>query len=268
MSPPLSNDQLERYARHIVLRDVGGKGQHQLLQSKVLVIGAGGLGSPLILYLAAAGVGTIGVVDDDHVSLSNLQRQILHDHNTIGTPKTSSAATRIANLNPDVNLITHTIRLNAHNAHDLISTYDLVADGSDNFPTRYLVNDACYFAKRPLVSAAVGSFEGQLTTFRAYETYTDGTPKPNYRCLYPDASTLSATCSETGILGAVTGVMGSLQALEIIKEILNIGESLVGRLLLYEALTATTRLVRYRHDPANPLTGLHRSIHDLSVHQN
>src|SRR5215475_13385313 len=213
----LEDEQLERYARHIVLREVGGAGQAKLLAARVLVVGAGGLGSPLILYLAAAGVGTIGVVDFDRVSLSNLQRQIAHRTVDVGRLKTDSAKDAALAINPGVHIEAHAERLNAQNAARLIGNYDLVADGSDNFATRFLINDACYFAGKTLVSAAVTEFDGQLATYKARA----GTPQlyPCYRCIFPEAPPRNTVpnCSETGILGAVSGVMGTLQALEVMK---------------------------------------------------
>jgi len=257
----LSDDQLDRYARHIVLREVGGIGQKKLLQSKVLVIGAGGLGSPLILYLAAAGVGTIGVVDDDVVDLSNLQRQVAHGMADIGTPKVESAVRTVAEINPDVTLVPHTERLNARNVERLFAGYDLVADGSDNFDTRFLINDACYFLKKPLVSAAMLQFEGQLSTYKAFE---DG-DHPCYRCIFPapPPADVSRTCGEAGVLGALAGAMGSLQAVEILKELLGIGESMSGSLLIYDALYTEFRKVKVRPDPACALCGDTPSIHKI-----
>jgi len=259
----LTDDQLLRYARHIILREVGGAGQAKLLGARVLVVGAGGLGSPLILYLAAAGVGTIGVVDFDTVSLSNLQRQIAHGTADIGRPKTESAREAVNRLTPDVSLIAHTERLEARNALDLISSYDVIADGSDNFATRFLIADACYLAQRPLVSAAVTQFDGQLATFRAY----DGDASC-YRCLFPAPPPPDAVpnCSEAGILGAAAGVMGTLQALEVMKEILGIGESLAGRLVIYDALATSFRKVKVPRDPECALCGANPSITDLSGH--
>ncbi len=252
-----SDEELERYARHILLHDVGGPGQQKLKRARVLVIGAGGLGSPVIMYLAAAGVGTIGVVDDDVVSLSNLQRQIAHTTERIDMPKVDSAAMTVKALNPNVELVPHAYRLNAENAHDLISAYDIVADGCDNFSTRFAVSDACYFAGRTLVSAAVGQFDGQISTFKPHQTKPDGTPYPTYRCLLPEAPPPGAvpTCEEAGILGALTGIVGSIQALEVIKEILDIGESLAGKLMLYDALAARFQTFNLPWDANNPLTG-------------
>jgi adenylyltransferase/sulfurtransferase len=262
----LSDDELERYARHIVLREVGGIGQAKLKAARVLVIGAGGLGSPVILYLAAAGVGTIGVVDDDTVSLSNLQRQIAHRTADIGRPKTSSANDAIHAINPGVTVEMHAMRIDASNAFDLVSRYDIVADGSDNFATRFLVNDASYFARRTLVSAAVTEFDGQLATFKAFDRTGN---YPCYRCIFPEpppAGTVPS-CSETGVLGAAAGVMGTLQALEVLKEIAAIGESMAGRLLVYDALTTNFRRLAVKPDPACALCGPSPTITDLSAHR-
>ena len=263
----LSDDQLERYARHIVLREVGGVGQQKLLSARVLVVGAGGLGSPLILYLAAAGVGTIGIVDFDRVSLSNLQRQIAHRTADIGRPKVDSASEAARAINPGVKLISHSERLTADNALKIMANYDVVADGSDNFATRFLINDACFFARKTLVSAAVTEFDGQLATYRAWAR--EGTQRyPCYRCLFPEAPPPEAApnCSETGILGAVAGVLGTLQALEVMKEIIGLGDSLAGRLVIYDALAAQFRNVRVHPDPACNLCGEAPKIRDLSVH--
>ena len=264
----LSPEELERYARHIVLREVGGPGQAALKRARVLVIGAGGLGAPVLLYLAAAGVGTLGVVDDDIVSLSNLQRQVIHGTPDVGAPKVETAAATIRRLNPHVAVELHPVRLTAANALDLIGGYDLVADGSDNFATRYLVSDACFFAKKPLVTAAVGTFDGTLTTIRAHERSADGTPNPTYRCLFPEPpppGTVPA-CAEAGILGAVAGVLGALMALEVMREIVGFGEGLVGRLVMLDARSMRFETLRYRWDPANALSGEHPTIRDLSLH--
>ena len=264
----LSADELERYARHIVLPEVGGPGQAALGRARVLVIGAGGLGAPMLLYLAAAGVGTLGVVDDDAVSLSNLQRQVIHSTPDVGMPKVESAAAVIRRLNPHVAVELHPVRLAAHNALDLIGRYDFVADGSDNFATRYLVSDACYFAKKPLVTAALGPFDGTLTTIRAHERGADGRPNPTYRCLFPEPpppGTVPA-CAEAGILGALAGVIGSLAALEVIREIVGFGEGLLGRLVMLDARAMRFETLSYAWDPKNPLSGEHPSIEDLSVH--
>ncbi|HUD89043.1 MAG TPA: molybdopterin-synthase adenylyltransferase MoeB [Xanthobacteraceae bacterium] len=264
----LSADELERYARHIVLREVGGPGQAALGRARVLVIGAGGLGAPALLYLAAAGVGTLGVIDDDTVTLSNLQRQVIHATPDLGMPKVDSAAAVIGKLNPHVAVATHGVRLTAQNALDLIGRYDIVADGSDNFATRYLVSDACYFAKKPLVTAALGTFDGTLTTIRAHERGADGKPNPTYRCLFPEPPPPGTVppCAEAGILGALAGVVGSMAALEVIREIVGFGEGLVGRLVMLDARAMRFETLRYAWDPANPLTGEHPTIHDLSVH--
>jgi molybdopterin-synthase adenylyltransferase len=264
----LSPDELERYARHIVLREVGGPGQAALKRARVLVIGAGGLGAPALLYLAAAGVGTLGVIDDDTVALSNLQRQVIHGTPEIGEPKTASAAAAIRRLNPHVAVETHATRLVAANALDLVGSYDIVADGSDNFATRYLVSDACFFAKKPLVTAAVGMFDGTLTTLRAHERRADGTPNPTYRCLFPEPPPPGSVpaCAEAGILGALTGVLGSLIALEVIREIVGFGEGLTGRLVMLDARSMRFETLQYAWDPSNPLSGERPTIGDLSIH--
>jgi len=268
----LNSDELERYARHIVLREVGGPGQAALKRARVLVIGAGGLGAPVLLYLAAAGVGTLGIIDDDTVALSNLQRQVIHGTPEIGDAKVASAAAAIARLNPHVGVETHGVRLDADNALALIGQYDLVADGSDNFATRYLVSDACYFARRPLVTAAVGTFDGTLTTIRAHERDArapGGALNPSYRCLFPEPPPAGSVpaCAEAGILGALTGVLGSLMALEVIREIVGFGEGLVGRLLMVDARSMRFETLSYSWDPANPLSGEHPTIRDLSMHK-
>ena len=252
-----SEDQIRRYARHILLDAIGGEGQARLLHARVLVVGAGGLGSPLLLYLAAAGVGTIGVVDDDAVDLSNLQRQIVHTTQSIGTAKVESAKRTLAAINPEVRLIPHPFRLTVDNALDLIADYDVVADGSDNFSTRFLVNDACYFTGRPLVSGAVLRFDGQVATFKAHAATENGGHGPCYRCLFREPPPPGAvpTCAEAGVLGAWCGTIGSLQATEVIKEILGIGEGLSGWLLVCDALSAEFRKIRVRRDPACPLCG-------------
>jgi molybdopterin/thiamine biosynthesis adenylyltransferase len=264
----LNSDELERYARHIVLREVGGPGQAALKRARVLVIGAGGLGAPVLLYLAAAGVGTLGIIDDDTVALSNLQRQVIHGTPEIGDRKVESAAAAIRRLNPHVAVETHAVRLVADNALALLEQYDLVADGSDNFTTRYLVSDACYLARRPLVTAAVGSFDGTLTTIRAHERAAAGAPNPTYRCLFPEPPPAGSVpaCAEAGILGALTGVLGSMMALEVIREIVGFGEGLVGRLLMVDARSMRFETLAYSWDPANPLSGEHPTIRDLSIH--
>lgn len=261
-SMDFTDEQIERYARHLVLKEVGGVGQQRLLRSRVLVVGAGGLGSPLLLYLAAAGVGTLGIIDDDAVALSNLQRQVAHTTSRLGVMKTKSAAEAVAAINPDVRIVEHPLRLDADNALELIAGYDLVADGSDNFATRFLVNDACYFAKKPLVTAAIQRFDGQLATFRAYEAGE----LPCYRCVFgsPPPEEFDQSCSRDGVLGALAGAMGSLQAVEVLKELLGIGQSLAGALLIYDALDATFRRIRVRRDPACVLCGAHPTIRKLS----
>lgn len=258
-----TEDQIHRYARHILLQDVGGIGQEKLLKSKVLVVGAGGLGSPLILYLAAAGVGTIGVVDDDEVDLSNLQRQIAHTTARIGAAKTASARRAVAEINPDVTVVEHRVRLGVDNAAALIGGYDVIADGSDNFATRFLVNDACFFAKKTLVSAAVLRFDGQLATFKPHAG------GPCYRCIYPAPPPPGQipSCDEAGVLGAVAGVLGTLQATEVLKELLGIGESMAGRMLIYDALSTAMRQVRVNPDPECPLCSPKATIKDLLIHR-
>jgi adenylyltransferase/sulfurtransferase len=263
----LTSDELERYARHIVLREVGGPGQAALKNARVLVVGAGGLGAPVLLYLAAAGVGTLGVVDDDAVSLSNLQRQVIHATPDVGMAKVESAAAAIHRLNPHVTVQAHAMRLAAGNAMRLIDGYDVIADGSDNFATRYLVGDACFFARKPLVTAALGTFDGTLTTIRAHERAADGTPNPTYRCLFPEPPPPGTvpTCAEAGILGALAGVLGSMMALEVIREIVGFGEGLVGRLLMVDARSMRFETLNYGWDRSNPLSGDHPTITDLSV---
>ncbi len=257
-----SEEQIQRYARHILLQEVGGEGQARLLGSKVLVVGAGGLGSPLLLYLAAAGVGTIGIVDDDRVDLSNLQRQIVHTTASIGRPKVESARETVAAINPETRVIAHNQRLTVDNALDLVADYDLVADGSDNFPTRFLINDACFFARRPLVSAAILRFDGQISTFKAFES------GPCYRCLFREAPPEGQipTCAEAGVLGALCGMVGSMQTTEVLKELMGIGDSLSGWLMVCDALTTTFRKIKFNPDPECPLCGDHPSITDLSGH--
>lgn len=253
----LTDNQLDRYARHIILKEVGGEGQKSLLKAKVLVIGAGGLGSPLILYLAAAGVGTLGVVDDDEVSLSNLQRQVLYGSNDVGASKTATTKEAINKLNPDVNLICHNTRINAENAERLVADYDLVADGCDNFETRLVVSDACVAMKKTYVSGAISQFEGQLATFNPHLKDSAGAPLPCYRCFVPHnpGDGMDTSCAHQGVLGAIAGVVGTLQAVEVIKEILSLGESLKGKLMLYDALSAETRLLKLPKDQDCPCCG-------------
>jgi molybdopterin-synthase adenylyltransferase len=263
----LSSAEVERYARHIVIPEVGGPGQQKLKAARVLVIGAGGLGAPALYYLAAAGIGTLGVVDNDVVSLSNLQRQIIHTSSRVGMEKTASAAETIRALNPYVEVVTHALRLTADNALEIVGQYDIVADGCDNFPTRFLVSDACYFAKKTLVSAAVGQFDGQISTFKPHLAAADGTPFPTYRCLMGEIPPrgLFPACEEAGILGALPGVVGSMQAMEVIKEVLGQGESLAGRLLMYDALSTRFYETRLVWNPDNPLTGTAPSITRLEA---
>tara|TARA_R110002126_G_scaffold281712_1_gene429729 strand:- start:95968 stop:96735 length:768 start_codon:yes stop_codon:yes gene_type:complete len=243
----LSQPELERYARHIILAEIGGPGQQKLKRARVLVIGAGGLGSPVLQYLAAAGVGTLGVVDDDIVSLSNLHRQLIHDTQSVGVPKTDSASVSLARINPHVNVVTHHDRLEADNAEALVAQYDMVVDGCDNISTRYLLADACSALKKPLVSAAVGRFDGSVTVLKPYENDSQGRPNPSYRDLFPapPPDGLLPSCAEAGIVGALTGVIGTLQAMEAIKLIAGIGEPLIGRLLLYDALAARFETIKY-----------------------
>ncbi|MEO1264455.1 MAG: molybdopterin-synthase adenylyltransferase MoeB [Pseudomonadota bacterium] len=265
----LTDSEIARYQRHLVLREVGGAGQQRLKDARVLLIGAGGLGSPLAMYLAAAGVGTLGIVDDDVVSLSNLQRQVLHTTARVGEPKVQSAAAMVGALNPHVDVEAHATRIDAHNALDLIGRYDIVADGSDNFATRYLVSDACHLARRPLVFAAVGPFDGYVSTFKPFKRDAGGKPLPTYRCLFPSAPSAETTfnCAEVGVLGSIVGVVGTLQATEVIKEILGIGDSLAGRLLIYDALSTRFQTMTVPWDPANPLSGDAPTITDLSHHE-
>ena len=253
----LTPAEIERYARHIVLHGVGGPGQQKLKAARVLVVGAGGLGSPLLQYLAAAGVGTLGILDDDVVSLSNLQRQVLHGTADVGRRKIDSASDALARLNPHVGIEAIPSRLGAHNARDLVRAWDLVADGSDNFATRYAVSDACFHEDKPLVTAAVGAFDASLTTLRPFERGADGTPNPTYRCLFPAPPPDDAvpTCSEAGVLGALTGMLGAMMALEVIREIVGFGEGLVGRLLLIDTMALRFETLRYGWDPDNPLSG-------------
>ncbi len=253
----LSSEEIERYARHIVLRGVGGPGQQKLKKARVLVIGAGGLGAPLLQYLAAAGVGELGIVDDDVVSLSNLQRQVIHGTPDIGAKKVSSATEAIFRLNPHVRITGHDIRLTPENARSLVAGYDVVADGSDNFDTRYAASDACFYERKPLVTGAVGSFDASLTTLRPFETNARGQPNPTYRCLFPASppSGTIPTCSEAGVMGALTGVLGAMMALEVIRAICGFGEPLVGRLLLLDAMGMRFETIAYDWDASNPLNG-------------
>jgi adenylyltransferase/sulfurtransferase len=260
----LTDTEIERYARHLILDEVGEAGQEKLLAARVLVIGAGGLGSPLLLYLAAAGVGTLGIVDDDIVDLSNLQRQVIHGEDWVGRPKVASAVAALARINPTTRVRPHQARLTAANAADLIAGYDLVADGSDNFATRFLLTDACHLFGKTLVSAALLRFDAQLSTFKSHL----GPPHPCYRCIFPEPPPpgLVPRCEEAGILGALAGTAGTLQATEVLKELLGLGESLSGNLLIYDALATEFRKIRVSRDPACPLCGAQATIHDLSAH--
>jgi molybdopterin/thiamine biosynthesis adenylyltransferase len=257
----LSSEEVERYARQIVLRGVGGPGQNKLKAARVLVVGAGGLGSPALLYLAGAGVGTLGIVDDDIVALSNLHRQVIHGTGEVGRLKTESAVDAIRRINPHVAIEPIAQRLDAANARAIVRRFDIALDGSDNFATRYALSDACYFERRPLVSAALGEFDGTLTTLKPYEKGSDGTPNPTYRCLFPDPPEPGTipTCAEAGVLGALGGVLGSLMALEAIREIVGgFGEGdagLVGRLLMVDARAMRFETLRYGWDETNPLSG-------------
>ncbi|MCF4165466.1 molybdopterin-synthase adenylyltransferase MoeB [Zavarzinia compransoris] len=252
----LTDEQLDRYARHIILREVGGAGQARLLASRVLIVGAGGLGAPAAVYLAAAGVGTIGLVDHDRVALSNLQRQILYRTEDVGRPKVTAAAEALHRLDPAVTVIAHDLHLEDASARALIQDYDLVLDGTDNFATRHVVNRACVAVSRPLVSGAVAQFEGQVATFKGYLGKGHlGGDQPCYHCFVPEGAAEAANCAGQGVLGAVTGVVGSLMAVEALKELTGAGESLAGRLLLYDALSTRFRTLRLARDPACPVCG-------------
>jgi adenylyltransferase/sulfurtransferase len=257
----LSDDELERYARHLVLREVGGPGQARIRAARVLVIGAGGLGSPCALYLAAAGVGAIGLVDDDTVSLSNLQRQILFRGADVGRGKVEAGAAALAALNPHVTVEPHPVRLTEANAAALFAAYDIIADGSDNFATRYLLTDACFLAKRTLVAAAILRFEGQLSTYKPHL----GPPHPCYRCVFPEPPPPDAvpSCAQAGVLGAMAGTVGAWQATEAVKEILGVGESLSGKLLLYDALDARVERLAVARRADCPLCGPDPAITSL-----
>ncbi|MFL5854262.1 MAG: molybdopterin-synthase adenylyltransferase MoeB, partial [Solirubrobacteraceae bacterium] len=244
----LTKEQRDRYSRHLLLPEVGVEGQQKLLDAKVLLLGAGGLGSPAALYLAAAGIGTLGIVDDDEVDLSNLQRQVIHTTDRIGLPKVDSAEETINAINPDVDVVKHPVRLDASNVIELIEPYDIVVDGLDNFPTRYLLNDASVRLRKPVVSASILGFDGQLSVFKPYEG-------PCYRCLYPvpPPAELAPSCGANGVLGVLPGTMGLLQATEVVKLVLGQGEPLIGRLLLYEALGATFTELKVRRDSECPI---------------
>ncbi|MEZ2130143.1 MULTISPECIES: molybdopterin-synthase adenylyltransferase MoeB [unclassified Sinorhizobium] len=249
---PLSPEEIDRYQRHILLPEVGGAGQQKLKAARVLVIGAGGLGAPVLQYLAAAGVGAIGIADDDRVSLSNLQRQVIHDSGTIGELKTESAATAIARLNPHVRVIRFEERFSPETAFRQLSDFDLLIDGSDNFDTRYVAADAAESAQVPLVTGAVGRFDGSVTVLKPYEKGPDGSFHPSYRDLFPSPppAGLVPSCAEAGIIGALTGVIGTLMAMEAIKLVTGTGEPLVGKLLLYDGLAARFDTVRYKRAKA------------------
>jgi adenylyltransferase/sulfurtransferase len=257
----LSSEEVERYARQIVLRGVGGPGQNKLKAARALIVGAGGLGSPALQYLAGAGVGTLGIVDDDEVALSNLHRQIIHATGDIGRAKTESAAAAIARINPHVRVEPIPVRLDASNAKPIVARFDVALDGSDNFATRYALSDACFHERRPLVSAALGEFDGTLTTLKPYENGADGRPNPTYRCLFPDPPEPGAvpTCAEAGVLGALGGALGSLMALEAIRAIVggfgDGDEGLVGRLLMIDSRAMRFETLRYGWDPDNQLSG-------------
>jgi len=253
----LTPDQVKRYSRHIIMGDVGSKGQRALMGSKALIIGAGGLGSPSAIYLSLAGVGTVGIVDFDVVELSNLQRQVLHHTADVGRPKVQSAVDNIKAYNPDVNVVVHETRLESDNAMEIISQYDLVINGADNFATRYLVNDACYLLNKPLVDGSILIFDGQATVFLPGEGC--------YRCLFPSPPPpgMVPNCAEAGVLGALTGLVGSIQATEALKYFLGIGEALSSRLLLIDALSMTFREVRLKKNPKCPLCGDNPTVTEL-----
>jgi adenylyltransferase/sulfurtransferase len=257
----LSSEEIERYSRQIILRGVGGPGQNKLKAARVLAIGAGGLGSPALQYLAGAGVGTLAIVDDDRVALSNLHRQLLHATDDVGRPKVDSAADAIERINPHVRVEKIERRLDHANAREIVARYDLVLDGSDNFATRYAASDACFYERKPLVTAAIGEFDGTLTTLKPYERSGQGAPNPTYRCLFPEAPPPGTvpTCAEAGVLGALAGVLGSLMALEAIREIVggfgSGDEGLVGRLLMIDTRAMRFETLRYGWDEENPLNG-------------
>ena len=257
----LSTEEVERYARQIVLHGLGGPGQNKLKAARALVVGAGGLGSPALQYLAGSGVGTLGIVDDDVVSLSNLHRQVIHATDDVGRPKTESAQAALARINPHVAVEPIALRLDEKNARPIVGRFDVVLDGSDNFATRYALSDACFHERRPLVSAALGEFDGTLTTLKPYETGGDGKPNPTYRCLFPEPPEPGTipTCAEAGVLGALAGVLGSLMALEAIRVLVggfgDGDEGLVGRLLMIDTRAMRFETLRYAWDPDNTLSG-------------
>jgi molybdopterin/thiamine biosynthesis adenylyltransferase len=259
--PPatFTEDQVLRYSRHIILPTIGGAGQRKLLDAKVLCVGAGGLGSPIAMYLAAAGVGTLGILDFDRVDKTNLQRQILHDDSDVGRPKVESALDRLRGINPTIDIVPHDTLLTSDNAFDILSQYDIVVDGTDNFPVRYLVNDACQMLEKPLVYGSIYQFEGQASVF------LPGPETPCYRCLFPQPPPPGAvpSCSEAGVFGVLPGVVGSIQAVETIKLITGVGTPLVGRLLLFDALDMEFTTVRLRWDPECPVCGKHPTVTEL-----
>jgi len=256
-APQLTPDQVRRYSRHIIMPQVGSRGQRKLIDSKVLIVGAGGLGGPVALYLALAGVGTLGLVDFDTVDLSNLQRQVLHNTETVGMSKVTSAQQTLKRYNPEVNVVAHEFPITSENAMELIARYEVIVNGADNFATRYLVNDAAYLNDKPLVDGSILIFDGQVTT------YDPG--KGCYRCLFPEPPPpgMVPNCAEAGVLGALTGTIGSIQATEVLKLILGIGEPLVGRLLLVDALSMEFRVVKTRRNPECPLCGEHPTVTEL-----
>ena len=253
-----SKEQIERYSRHIILKEVGGMGQTRLLESKVLLIGAGGLGSPVGVYLAAAGVGTLGIIDDDVVDLSNLQRQILHGTSDIGIPKTKSAEATITEMNPDVKVVPYNERITSENAFQILEQYDLIVDGCDNLPTRYLLNDAAVMLGKPIVHGSIFQFEGQVTVLYPGKG-------PCYRCLYPEPppAGMVPSCQEAGVFGVLPGIIGTIQAVEAIKILLDIGDSLIGSLLLFDALTMNFNRLKLRQDSCCPMCGENPTIHEL-----
>ncbi|MEK6679523.1 MAG: molybdopterin-synthase adenylyltransferase MoeB [Nitrospirota bacterium] len=262
--PSFTDEQIKRYSRHIILPEVGGKGQKKINNAKVFCVGAGGLGSPVALYLAAAGVGTIGIIDADVVDLSNLQRQILHATSDLNKPKVESAKETLTAINPDLKIVTYKEYLAVDNIIDIIKDYDIVLDGSDNFPTRFLVNDATYFAKKILVSGSIFRFDGQVAVFN-HKSETS----PCYRCLYPEPppAGLVPSCQEAGVLGVIAGTIGTLQATEALKEILGIGDSLVGRLIIYDAFDMRFQVVKIHKDPNCPLCGKEPKIKELMAYE-
>ncbi|OGS39577.1 MAG: adenylyltransferase [Elusimicrobia bacterium RIFOXYD2_FULL_34_30] len=254
----LTDEQIERYSRQIILPEIGGKGQEKLLKAKVLIIGCGGLGSPCAFYLAAAGIGKIGLIDSDNVELNNLQRQILHSTRTVGIPKVESAKDILSNINPNIDIVVHKLRLTSENILSIIRNYDVIIDGSDNFPTRYLVNDACVLLKKPLIHAGILRFDGQATTIIPYKS-------PCYRCLFPAPPPPGTvpSCQEAGILGVVAGTLGLIQATEALKYILSVGELLIGKLLIFNALEMSFRTLKIQRNKKCPICGNKPTIKKL-----